>query len=554
MTQAQIAQLTKQLEDKQEAPQAPSAPPTVIDGGDVTDDDTDDDVGGDGGASNAGGDRDRATTRGHNNRFARPWNTSSYLNDLQDYFLDQRRHDQQTNATGERRAQPPPRDNPIRDRNRAADPPITNNTWMSAIDADNNSKLLLQLMASGMGENTPFCAFLQKGVTVPTFEKHYPHLAKQGYFGDFKNYINTIRTIRRHEDAAAVETKQLYTLTKIDADILDANVGAAREPMDFLFHKETFKDSFHPRLLHRLGLVSAQEFYVAIAQLPAECRIPVKDYDLTHLPGVEFQISPRGWLFAHKPDLQGFNIHDFHAHDTRFSKSEHGGECEWDSTEPLITQINQFMLAIENHRIARFCAAPLDRSLEPIRLHFLNKQFYLKLRSERGNLTATQFCIKAYHALMDVNAFNFKHHRPCMVLDDVDSEVRKISQSLASQVAADPKPATPAAPSSRGHNQAAGTANKKAAAKSKNKDKIRFCSNYQTLVGCKNSEDGGISCMTGTLGPFMHQCNKWIGGKQCRKRHCRDKVHGKKQAAGAAAANDTAAPSAEAKSDSEAEA
>ena len=202
------------------------------------------------------------------------------------------------------------------------------------------------------------------------------------------------------------------------------------------------------------------------------------------------------------------------------------------------------MLAIENHRIARFCAAPLDRSLEPIRLHLLNKQYFLKLRSERGNLTATQFCIKAYHTCMDANAFNFKHQRPCLDLAGVEAVVSDISKSLASQTPAETKQVSAASAPAQPAKQASGNSNKRSSKPTKQKSKIKFCSNFNTLVGCKNSEDGGISCMTGTLGPFMHQCNKWIDGKQCRKRHCRDKVHGKAKQKEAAA--ETATPPADA--------
>ena len=72
--------------------------------------------------------------------------------------------------------------------------------------------------------------------------------------------------------------------------------------------------------------------------------------------------------------------------------------------------------------------------------------------------------------------------------------------------------------------------NNKAHTLDNNKSIVRFCANFQTVSGCELSENGGISCNPDGRGPYLHQCNKWLGkNQQCRKAHCRDIAHAKKE-------------------------
>ena len=128
---------------------------------------------------------------------------------------------------------------------------------------------------------------------------------------DYKNITDTLGQVKALENKAKQARDTQLSTTKIDQEMLESNVENARRKVDFkepLHQEEHFQEIFHPRLLYRVNTTSVYELYIATAALPADTRIPTNDYDYQHLSGIGIQISPKGWLYAHRPDLPGFDI------------------------------------------------------------------------------------------------------------------------------------------------------------------------------------------------------------------------------------------------------
>ena len=152
-----------------------------------------------------------------------------------------------------------------------------------------------------------------------------------------------------------------------------------------------------------MNTTKAKELFIAMAMLPAESRIPTYDYDFSHVAGLEVQISPKGWLYAHRPDLPGFDIAYFATVDLASAKKDEStGLILWEDPEnaQALATLNGLQHAISNHGMSRRRAAPSDLSLEPIVKHLLNKNWYLYLPAERCHLSPTEFCARGYNFCM----------------------------------------------------------------------------------------------------------------------------------------------------------
>ena len=287
------------------------------------------------------------------------------------------------------------------------DPPIPAKkpSWREELQPDDpNHALFLSLLSKGFNDNNAVVNFLDFGVDVKTFEDFYPHLGRQGYFKNYMNLTNTLGMVKKEENLSKSAATSQVTGTKLDTDTLEANVERARQTVPFKdFPEEKFYKDFHPRILYRLNTTPVNELFVATAMLPAETRIPTYDYDFRHLAGLEVQITPKGWLYAHRPDLPGFDIAYFAPIDmAAVKRDDTTGLILWEDSAnaPTLANLNSLQHAVSNHGMSRRRAAPSDFSLEPIQKHLLNKNWYLYLPVERCHLSPTDFCVRGYNFCM----------------------------------------------------------------------------------------------------------------------------------------------------------
>ena len=402
------------------------------------------------------------------------------------------------------------------------------------------------------------------------------------------NITDTLGQVKALEAKAKQARDTQLSTTKIDHEMLENNVENARRKVEFkepLHREEHFREIFHPRILYRVNTTSVYELYIATAALPADTKIPTQDYDFQHLSGIGIQISPKGWLYAHRPDLPGFDI-SFYANidvaSMKFDEATTMVLWEDPKNSSELSFLGALQGAVENHRTSRHRAAPVDFSLEPIIRHLHMKNWYLHLHVERGYLSPTNFCARGYNLCVRRNAFRFKTRKRFLDIDEVGKVFKEVSDAVvASGAKPKPPPPPPQEPASRVNSPARNNKrnikrqnsqgsqasrrpdeptkprslllsktlhcsitlvknvtisgyrcyfNNKAHTLDNNKSIVRFCANFQTVSGCELSENGGISCNPDGRGPYLHQCNKWLGkNQQCRKAHCRDIAHAKKE-------------------------